>query len=51
VHYGDYTVMRSPLSDFLAEADRLGLGDRVVHCRHGGRALLPAGPGAVPVVH
>ncbi|CAM5716818.1 MBL fold metallo-hydrolase [Streptomyces fumanus] len=51
VHYGDYTVMRSPLTDFLAEADRLGLGDRVVHCPHGGRALLPAGPGAVPVVH
>lgn len=26
VHYGDYTVMRSPLSAFLAEAERAGLG-------------------------
>lgn len=50
VHYHDYTVMRSPLSAFLAEADRLGLGDRIVHCGHGGRARLPAAPGAVPVV-
>ncbi|MEV4340824.1 MBL fold metallo-hydrolase [Streptomyces sp. NPDC049590] len=51
VHYEDYTVMRSPLSAFLAETGRLGLGDRVVPCPHGGRVRLPAGPGAVPVVH
>lgn len=50
VHYGDYTVMRSPLDAFLAEADRMGLGDRVVHCRHGRRARLAEGKGAVPVV-
>ncbi|MDO0929333.1 MBL fold metallo-hydrolase [Streptomyces sp. TG1A-8] len=50
VHYHDYTVMRSPLSAFLAEAGRLGLGDRIVHCGHGGRVRLSAAPGAVPVV-
>jgi L-ascorbate metabolism protein UlaG (beta-lactamase superfamily) len=50
VHYHDYTVMRSPLSAFLAEADRLGLGDRVVHCGHGQRARLSAAPGAAPAV-
>ncbi|MFF4715919.1 MBL fold metallo-hydrolase [Streptomyces eurythermus] len=51
VHYEDYTVMRSPLSAFLAEAGRLGLADRIVPCPHGGRAYLPAGPGATPMVH
>ncbi|MEU3859552.1 MBL fold metallo-hydrolase [Streptomyces sp. NPDC028722] len=50
VHYGDYTVMRSPLSAFLAEAGRLGLGERVVHCPHGSRARLSAEHGAAPVV-
>lgn len=50
VHYGDYTVMRSPLADFLAEADRIGLGDRIVHCRHGQRARVACGTGAVPTV-
>ncbi|MDN3262015.1 MBL fold metallo-hydrolase [Streptomyces sp. CSDS2] len=50
VHYEDYTVMRSPLSAFLAEAGRLGLADRIVPCPHGGRVSLPAGPGATPVV-
>ncbi|MEU0227952.1 MBL fold metallo-hydrolase [Streptomyces sp. NPDC006284] len=49
VHYGDYTVFRSPIDDFLAEADRAGLADRVVHCRHGQRAVLPPG-GGPPVV-
>ncbi|GHD42038.1 MBL fold metallo-hydrolase [Streptomyces galbus] len=49
VHYHDYTVMRSPLSDFLAEAERLGLGDRIVHCPHGGRARLTVADGAVAV--
>ncbi|WP_448317076.1 MBL fold metallo-hydrolase [Streptomyces sp. CO7] len=48
VHYGDYTVMRSPLGAFLAEAERAGLADRVVHCRHGQRAVLE--PGGVPRV-
>jgi L-ascorbate metabolism protein UlaG (beta-lactamase superfamily) len=50
VHYGDYTVMRSPLGEFLAEADRIGLGDRTVHCRHGQRVRLACGTGAVPTV-
>ncbi|CAL9607717.1 hypothetical protein SUDANB58_05568 [Streptomyces sp. enrichment culture] len=50
VHYGDYTVMRSPLEAFLAEAGKIGLGDRIVHCRHGRRARLAASPGAVPTV-
>ncbi|MET9441066.1 MBL fold metallo-hydrolase [Streptomyces sp. NPDC006610] len=49
VHYGDYTVFRSPLDDFLAEADRAGLADRIVHCRHGQRAVVPPG-GGPPVV-
>ncbi|GGR78326.1 MULTISPECIES: MBL fold metallo-hydrolase [Streptomyces] len=50
VHYEDYTVMRSPLSAFLAEAGRLGLADRIVPCPHGGRVCLPAGSGATPIV-
>ncbi|WP_420709711.1 hypothetical protein [Streptomyces sp. NRRL F-6676] len=45
VHYGDYTVMRSPLEAFLAEAGRAGLGERLVHCRHGQRARVTAGSG------
>jgi L-ascorbate metabolism protein UlaG (beta-lactamase superfamily) len=49
VHYGDYTVMRSPLSAFLEEAERLGLADRIVHCRHGQRAVVEP-DGAPPVV-
>ncbi|CAL9352721.1 hypothetical protein SUDANB176_00510 [Streptomyces sp. enrichment culture] len=50
VHYHDYTVMRSPLSAFLAEAGRIGLGDRIVHCGHGQSVRLTAERGAVPVV-
>jgi L-ascorbate metabolism protein UlaG (beta-lactamase superfamily) len=49
VHYGDYTVMRSPLSAFLAEVDRIGLGDRVVACGHGGRVRLAPGAAATLV--
>ncbi|MFI9150491.1 MBL fold metallo-hydrolase [Streptomyces sp. NPDC053367] len=48
VHYGDYTVMRSPLSAFLTEIDAVGLGDRVVHCAHGERARVTAVPGTAP---
>ncbi|MGW0611203.1 MBL fold metallo-hydrolase [Streptomyces sp. NPDC002788] len=51
VHYGDYTVMRSPLSEFLTEAERLGLGDRVVHCGHGERVRVSCEAGAVPRLH
>ncbi|MET9296397.1 MBL fold metallo-hydrolase [Streptomyces sp. NPDC003077] len=43
VHYGDYPVMTSPLSAFLAEAERGGLGDRIVRCGHGGRMTLTDG--------
>ncbi|MEW2305535.1 MBL fold metallo-hydrolase [Streptomyces sp. NPDC006655] len=50
VHYGDYTVMRSPLDAFLAEADALGLGDRLVHCRHGQHARVAASPGSAPTL-
>ncbi|MFI0168394.1 MBL fold metallo-hydrolase [Streptomyces sp. NPDC017095] len=51
VHYEDYTVMRSPLSDFLTEAHRLDLTEKIVHCPHGSRAQLSAERGAAPVVH
>jgi L-ascorbate metabolism protein UlaG (beta-lactamase superfamily) len=50
VHYGDYTVMRSPLAEFLTEAERIGLGDRIVHCGHGRHARIASAPGAVPTV-
>jgi L-ascorbate metabolism protein UlaG (beta-lactamase superfamily) len=50
VHYGDYTVMRSPLEAFLTEIDALGLGDRVVHCGHGRRARVSPTPGAAPAI-
>ncbi|MEV5343251.1 MBL fold metallo-hydrolase [Streptomyces sp. NPDC052676] len=50
VHYGDYTVMRSPLEAFLTGIDALGLGDRVVHCPHGHRARIAPTPGTAPTV-
>ncbi|GGT27901.1 MBL fold metallo-hydrolase [Streptomyces chromofuscus] len=50
VHYGDYTVMRSPLAAFLAEAERIGFGDRIVHCGHGDWARVTCEPGAAPTV-
>ncbi|MFE9696440.1 MBL fold metallo-hydrolase [Streptomyces sp. NPDC006270] len=40
VHYDDYGVMKSPLSAFLDEMDRRGLGERVVHCGRGQVATL-----------
>ncbi|MFG3203789.1 MBL fold metallo-hydrolase [Streptomyces sp. NPDC048192] len=43
VHYDDYPVFRSPLADFRADAERLGLGDRLVHCPRGRHALLTPG--------
>jgi hypothetical protein len=49
VHYGDYTVMRSPLGAFLSEAERLGLAKRIVHCRHGQEATVSP-DGEPPVV-
>ncbi|MFG2593933.1 MBL fold metallo-hydrolase [Streptomyces sp. NPDC048438] len=45
VHYDDYSVMKSPLSAFLDEMDRRGLGQLVVHCGRGQVATLtPEGP-------
>ncbi|MFE9399277.1 hypothetical protein [Streptomyces flavidovirens] len=44
VHYEEYGVMRSPLSDFLAEADRRGFAADVVHYERG--RGVPVGPGA-----
>ncbi|MFF8031525.1 MULTISPECIES: MBL fold metallo-hydrolase [unclassified Streptomyces] len=43
VHYDDYPVFRSPLQDFLTEADRLGLRERLVHCPRGHHARLVPG--------
>jgi hypothetical protein len=40
VHYDDYSVFRSPLDDFLAEARRLGLQERLVHCPRGQHAQV-----------
>lgn len=44
VHYEEYTVMKSPLGHFLAEARRRGLGPRLVHCPRGGRVIAGPGP-------
>jgi L-ascorbate metabolism protein UlaG (beta-lactamase superfamily) len=44
VHYDDYTVMKSPLGDFLDEAERRGFRSRLVHCPRGSRVVV--GPGA-----
>lgn len=48
IHYADYTVMRSPLTAFLREVEALGLGDRLVHCRHGQRVRLTTTTGVAP---
>jgi len=45
IHYDDYGVFRSPLSDFLAEADRRGLGGSVRPVRRGERLPLPVRTG------
>jgi L-ascorbate metabolism protein UlaG (beta-lactamase superfamily) len=42
VHYDDYTVFRSPLSDFLTRAEQAGIGSRVVELRRGERWPLPS---------
>lgn len=38
VHFDDYTVMKSPLSDFLAEVDKRGLSGRI-RCVERGRSV------------
>lgn len=35
VHYNDYSVMKSPIEDFLALAHSEGLGDRIHFMKHG----------------
>jgi hypothetical protein len=40
VHYDDYTVQKSPLSDFAAEVERRGLGGRVRYLGRGERLSL-----------
>jgi len=42
IHYDDYGVFRSPLSDFLAEVDRRRPPSRVVTVGRGGTMPLPA---------
>jgi L-ascorbate metabolism protein UlaG (beta-lactamase superfamily) len=46
IHYDDYTVFKSPLSAFLAEARSRGLGDlvRVVHRGETTQLLRPTSP-------
>jgi hypothetical protein len=41
VHYDDFDVFTSPLSDFLEEAERAGFGDQVVAVPRGGTHVLP----------
>ncbi|MFC8412519.1 MBL fold metallo-hydrolase [Streptomyces coelicoflavus] len=42
VHYNDYTVFRSPLEDFLTEADRRGHTDRLLRCAPGEHVTVGA---------
>lgn len=35
IHYNDYTVFKSPLSDFKSEVEKAGLSDKVVYLAHG----------------
>lgn len=37
IHYNDYTVFKSPLSDFKREVEAAGLADRVRYLTHGDR--------------
>lgn len=49
IHYDDYTVFKSPLSDFMREVDRRGLTDRVTYVARGETAALaPAAPSLQP---
>ncbi len=40
VHYDDYGVFASPLSDFVAESAQRGLGDRIVHLERGASVTI-----------
>ena len=35
IHYNDYDVFKSPLSDFKAEIERAGLQDKIIYLEHG----------------
>jgi L-ascorbate metabolism protein UlaG (beta-lactamase superfamily) len=35
IHYDDYDVFKSPLSDFEEEIERAGLRDKIIYLRHG----------------
>jgi L-ascorbate metabolism protein UlaG (beta-lactamase superfamily) len=35
IHYNDYDVFKSPLSDFEDEIDRAGLRDKIIYLKHG----------------
>jgi L-ascorbate metabolism protein UlaG (beta-lactamase superfamily) len=35
IHYNDYDVMKSPLSDFQREVEAAGLGNKVHYLHHG----------------
>lgn len=41
IHYDDYTVFKSPLSDFRREVEAAGLTDRVQYIARGQRLRLP----------
>jgi L-ascorbate metabolism protein UlaG (beta-lactamase superfamily) len=41
IHYDDYPVMKSPLSDFRTEVDRRGIGHRVRYVERGQSIPLP----------
>ncbi|MET7933707.1 MBL fold metallo-hydrolase [Streptomyces sp. NPDC005322] len=48
VHYDDYTVMRSPLSDFLWETHRPGFPATLVPCDRGDRVTITAAGPVAP---
>jgi L-ascorbate metabolism protein UlaG (beta-lactamase superfamily) len=35
IHYNDYDVFKSPLSDFEKEIEQAGLRDKVIYLKHG----------------
>jgi L-ascorbate metabolism protein UlaG (beta-lactamase superfamily) len=35
IHYNDYDVFKSPLSDFAKEIEQAGLKDRIIYLKHG----------------
>jgi L-ascorbate metabolism protein UlaG (beta-lactamase superfamily) len=37
IHYNDYDVFKSPLSDFKQEIEQAGLQDKIIYLEHGDR--------------